>query len=119
MRMRVQGLERPRMASTSTSSISSRLDASVSRAFHRSRRDHGAVLVVLVVVEKNAAALLLPPLAGGEIGSAALDLARDCQRRAAHLVEVPPPLDAHVDVDTARSRRLRPAAQATLVEHVA
>ena len=53
------------------------------------------------------------------LGRAPLHLARERQRRAPHLVEAPAPLDAHVDVHAARARRLGPAAQAVLVEHVA
>ena len=52
-----------------------------------SRRRDGAVLRVLVVVDEHAVPLLLPPLAGRERRHAPLDLARERQRRAAHLVE--------------------------------
>ena len=61
-------------------------------------------------------ALLLPPLARRERRRAPLDLARERQRGAAHLVERPAPLDAHVDVHAARARRLRPADEAEVVE---
>ena len=72
-------------------------------------RGDRAVLRVLVVVEEHAVALFLPPLARRERRRAPLDLARQRQRGAAHLVERPAPLDAHVDVHAARARRLRPA----------
>ena len=63
-------------------------------------------------------ALLLPPLARRQLGRAPFDLPRNRERRAPHLVESPARLEAHVDVDAARARRLRPAAQSVLVEHV-
>ena len=93
-----------------------RRHARVGQRAHRVRRAGGAVLRVLVVVEEHAVALLLPPLRGGERRRAPLDLARERQRRAAHLGEGPARLDAHVDVHAARAARLRPAAQAELVE---
>ena len=61
-------------------------------------------------------ALLLPPLARRERRRAPLDLARERQRGAAHLVERPAPLDAHVDVHAARAGRLRPADEPEVVE---
>ena len=89
-----------------------RRHARVGRRPHRVGRGDGAVLGVLVVVEEDAVALLLPPLAGGERRRAPLDLARQRQRGAAHLVEAPAPLDAHVDVHAARARGLGPARPA-------
>ena len=56
-------------------------------------------------------ALLLPPLGGGQVRHAALNVARDRQRGAANLGERPARLDADVDVDAARARGLRPADQ--------
>ena len=61
-------------------------------------------------------AFFLPPLARGQRRRAPLDLARERQRGASHLVERPAPLDAHVDVHAARARRLRPADEAEVVE---
>ena len=60
--------------------------------------------------------LFLPPLARGQLRRAPLDLAGQRERRAAHLVERPAPLDAHVDVHAARARRLRPADQPEVVQ---
>ena len=60
-------------------------DARVGLRAHRVGAGDGAILGVLVVVEEDAVALLLPPLAGGELGRAPLDLARQRQRRAPHL----------------------------------
>ena len=74
------------------------------------------VLRVLVVVEKHAVALFLPPLARRERGRAPLDLARERDGGLAHLGESPSTLDAHVHVQTARARRLRPADEAEFVE---
>ncbi len=91
----------------------------VGRGADRPGRRHRAVLGVLVVVEEDAVALLLPPLARRLLGKAPLDLARDGQSRAPHLVEGPAPLDPHVDVHAARSGGLRPAAEAVLIENVA
>ncbi len=79
----------------------------------------GAVARVLVVVDEHAVALLLPPLGGGQVGGAALHLARHRQRRPAHLEEVPLRLDPHVDVDPLRARGLGVAAQPVLGQHVA
>ncbi len=64
-------------------------------------------------------ALLLPPLARRELRRAPLHLARERQGRAPHLIEAPAALDPHVHVHAARARRLGPAAQAVLGEHVA
>ena len=83
---------------------------------HRVRAGDRAVLRVLVVVEEDAVALLLPPLARRQRRRAPLDLARERERRAAHLVERPAPLDAHVDVDAARAGRLRPADEPEVVQ---
>ena len=60
--------------------------------------------------------LFLPPLAGGERRRASLDVARESQRGAPHLVERPPLRDADVDVHAARSGRLRPPHQAELAQ---
>ena len=60
--------------------------------------------------------LFLPPLARRQAGRAPLDLARERERRPAHLVERPAPLDAHVDVHAARARGLRPADEAEVVQ---
>ena len=49
-------------------------------------------------------------------GRAPLDLARQRERRAPHLIEGPAPLDAHVDVDAARARGLGPTDQSEVVE---
>ena len=96
--------------------VKRRRHARVGRGPHRVRGGDGAVLGVLVVVEEDAVALLLPPFAGGERGRAPLDLARQRQRRAPHLVERPARLDPHVYVHAARARRLRPAASPKSVE---
>ncbi len=56
-------------------------------------------------------AFFLPPLARGQIRRAPLDLASKGQRRATDLGERPSALDAHVDVNAARARRLRPPDQ--------
>ena len=66
-----------------------RRDARVRRRPHRVGAGDRAVLRVLVVVEEDAVALLLPPLARRERRRAPLDLARERQRGAAHLVEGP------------------------------
>ena len=79
----------------------------------------GAVARVLVVVDEHAVALLLPPLARREVGRAALDLARQGERRAADAQRVPLRHDPDVDVDPLRARRLRVAAEPVLGEHVA
>ncbi|OLC58683.1 MAG: hypothetical protein AUH76_16750 [Candidatus Rokubacteria bacterium 13_1_40CM_4_67_11] len=78
---------------------------------HGVRRGDRAVLGVLIVVDEDAMALFLPPLARGELGDAALDVARQRQRRAAHRVEAPAPLDAHQDVEAAAARGLGPAGE--------
>ncbi len=62
-------------------------------------------------------ALLLPPLARRDRRRATLDLARDRERRAAHGVEAPFRLDAHVHVDAARAAGLRPPGALHVVEH--
>ena len=64
-------------------------------------------------------ALLLPPLARRERGGAPLDLACDRQRRAPHLGERPPAIDADVHVDAARARGLWPPDEADIGEHLA
>ena len=64
-----------------------RRHARVGQRAHRVGRAGRAVLGVLVVVEEHAVALLLPPLRGGERRRAPLDLARQRERRAAHLGE--------------------------------
>ena len=62
-------------------------------------------------------ALFLPPLARGELGDAALDVARQRQRRPAHRVEVPAPLDAHQNVEAAAARGLGPAGEPHVSQH--
>ena len=54
---------------------------------------------------------------GTRFRHAALDFAGQRQRRPAHLVEAPAPLDAHVDVHAARAGGLGPAGEADLGEH--
>ena len=92
------------------------------RAGHRAHavgaRDR-AVAGVLVVIEEDADALLLPPFRRRLAGHPPLHLARQRERGAAHLGEVPAAFRAHVDVDAARAARLREAAHPVLVEHVA
>ena len=84
----------------------------------RVRRGDGAVARVLVVVEEDTGpALLLPPLAGGDVREPPLDLPRQRQRRPPHLEEVPPGLDAHIDVHPARAGRLGPAEETNPLEH--
>src|SRR6516162_11416908 len=51
-------------------------------------------------------AFLLPPFAAREVGRAPFHLTREGQRRTSHLLEIPAPLDTHVDVHTARAPRL-------------
>ena len=58
--------------------------ARVGRRAHRVGGRDRAVARVLVVVDEHAVALLLPPLAGRQLGCAALDLARQRERGAAH-----------------------------------
>ena len=77
---------------------------------------HGPVLRVLVVVEEHPVALLLPPLGGRDRGRTPLDVARERERRPPNLAVGPAALDAHVDVDAPRPRRLRPADQPHRVE---
>ena len=88
-----------------------RRDARVGLRPHRVGRADGAVLRVLVVVDEDAAALLLPPRAGGEARRAALDVARQRQRSAPHLVEAPAARDPHQHVQAARAGGLRPAGE--------
>src|SRR5438093_6221217 len=83
---------------------------------HRVGRGHGPVLGILVVVHEYAMALLLPPLARRNARRAPLDLARERQRRPAHLVEGPAPLDAHIDVHPARARGLGPAGEPVVLQ---
>src|SRR5437899_1028008 len=54
-----------------------RRDPRVGRRSHRVGGSHGAVLGVLVVVEEDAVPLFFPPLRGGELRGAPLDLARE------------------------------------------
>ena len=61
-------------------------------------------------------ALFFPPLARGDRRGAPLDFARERQGGAADFRKGPAPLDAHVHVHAARSRRLRPADDAEVVE---
>ena len=61
-------------------------------------------------------AFVLPPLGTREGRRAALDFARQSQRRAAHFGERPPRLDAHVHVHAARPARLGPSAKPHFVE---
>ena len=93
-----------------------RRDARVGGGPHRIRAGDRAVFRVLVVVEKDAVPLFLPPFARRQAGRAPLDLSRHRQRGPAHLVERPPPFDAHVDVHAAGAGRLQPADQPAVVE---
>ena len=90
------------------------------RADRVPRRD-GVVLGVLVVVDEDGVrrALLLPPRRGRHALGAALDLARQRQRRRAHGREVPPLVDADHDVHPARARRAREADEPVLAQHLA
>ena len=85
----------------------------------RVARGDRAVARVLVVVDEDPVPLLLPPLAGGVLRQAPLDLARQRKGRAADLDVVPARLDPDVDVDAARARGLRIADQSVLLEDVA
>ena len=91
-RPRAAGTVSMRRSSGSTSATSSQRkrarDAGVRHRADRIGRGHRAVAGVLVVVDEHAVALLLPPLGGGKVGHPPLDLAGECQRRAAHLGEV-------------------------------
>src|SRR5204863_1086 len=100
-RIRVQVEERPRIESTSTSSIARCAAARGWRAFQRSRPASAS---------SRCCALAIVISGWVDVRTA---------RRAADLVETPPALEAHVDVDPARTGRLRPAAQAALLQHVA
>src|SRR6185436_10010652 len=82
-----------------------RRDACVRRGSYRVCGSDGAILGVLVVVDEHTVTLLLPPLAGGELRCASLDLTRERKRRTTHLVEIPAPLDTHADVHAARAGR--------------
>src|SRR5207253_10794106 len=62
--------------------------------------------------------LLLPPAAGGYPWGATLDLAGDCQRRAAHLRKGPARLYPRVDVETPGTGGLWPAGQPEVFEHL-
>ncbi len=80
------------------------------------------VLGVLVVVDEDGPvrALLLPPLRRREALAAALDLARQRDRRPADGRRSPTRrVDAHRDVHATRARRARIAAQAVLLQDVA
>ncbi len=61
--------------------------------------------------------LLLPPFARRQFRDAALDLARECQRGAAHLAELPVPLDPHQNVHAAATGGLRPAGEPEIRQH--
>src|SRR5438477_12018766 len=74
-------------------------DARIGLRPHGVRRGYGAILGVLVVVDEHAVALFLPPFAGGQRRRPALHLARERERRAAHLDECPAPLEADDDVN--------------------
>ena len=84
---------------------------------HRVRRRDRAVLGVLVVVDEDPVPFLLPPPGRGLLRRAALDLAGQRHRRAAHLAERPARHDPRVDVEAARPGRLRPAGQAVVGQH--
>ncbi len=60
--------------------------------------------------------LFLPPLARRDGGRAPLDLAGERERGAADFGERPFTEDPYIDVHAPRSRRLRPAHQAEIVE---
>src|SRR5262245_58089667 len=79
-----------------------RRDARVRLGPYRVGGRDGAILRVLVVVEEHAVALFFPPLARGEVGGTAFDLAREGKRGAAYLGERPAPLDANVNVNASR-----------------
>ena len=82
--------------------------------------EDGLVGRVLVEVDEDAAAaLLLPPVGGDQVGEAALQLAGQGDGGGAHLHRVPARLEPEVHVQAVVARRLRVAAQAELVEHVA
>ena len=96
-----------------------RRDGRVGAAAHRVGGGDRAVARVLVVVDEDAlAALLLPPRGRHELG-AALDLAGERERAAAHDREVPLRLDPARDVDAAVAGRLRPARPPHLRERLA
>ena len=61
----------------------------------------------------------LPPAAGGDLGGTALDLARERYCRASHLGKRPAWLDPAIDVHASRPRRLGPADQPEILEHIA
>src|SRR5581483_6995678 len=87
---------------------------------HGPRAEDGLVRRVLVVVDEDAsAALLLPPRGRDQVRPATLELARDGDRRGAHLEGVPARLEPDVDVQPAVSGRLRVAGDPELVQEAA
>src|SRR5688572_24008590 len=96
-----------------------RRNARVRRRAHRVRGGDRAVLGVLVVVDEDAVALFLPPLARRQRRRPALDLARERERRAAHFVEAPAPLDAHADVHAAGPGGFGPPDEFQVMEYLA
>src|SRR5919204_1318091 len=86
----------------------------------RPRAEDGLVRRVLVVVDEDAAAaLLLPPRCGEQLGTAPLELARDCDGCRTHFVGVPARLEPDVNVEAAVPGRLWIADDPELVEQAA
>src|SRR5256885_1328870 len=90
-----------------------RRNARVRRRPDRVRRRHGTVLGVLVVVHEHTLPLFFPPLAGRELRCAPFHFPSQGQRRPAHLVKAPPPLDAHEEMHAARACSAAPPPLAT------
>jgi hypothetical protein len=87
---------------------------------HGPRAEDGLVRSVLVVVDEDASAsFLLPPGRGEELRPAALELARDGDRRGPNLVRVPARLQPDVDMEAPVPGRLRVAGDPQLVEQAA
>jgi hypothetical protein len=61
-------------------------------------------------------ALLLPPLAAGDVRCPPLDLARERDRGAPHFGELPPALDAAVDVQASRTGSLGPTDESEILQ---
>ena len=91
----------------------------VGRGPHRVGRSHGAVEGVLVEVDEHALAFFLPPSCGRQVRRPPLHLAGHRLCGQPDELERPPPLDARIDVEAARARRLRPRGQAVVLEHLA
>lgn len=80
---------------------------------------HRAIATVLVEVDKDPfSPFFLPPRSGDKRRDATLQLARQRDRSASHLDEVPPRSDANQHVDPSLARGLGPAGEANIGEEL-